>query len=976
MHLKNQPPKSHEALYREIRASLPQVTLNAALPNIKSKSIFSNSQLTQDVRLIGAILGKLIAEHEGETFYCFIETLRQTAKIARHELGEVGFQAMHTVMETFFADNPSQQYTSDIPQLEKAASAFRLFLMLTALVEGYHIAYGESQPTTLADTIGDLIVNGHTGSNILQALGEFQIRLVSTAHPTQIIRQTILEHQKNIFDALHQLHQSKDCPVKQHAAMNRLFENIELLWTTQFSRWQKPRVNDEVNQVLRYFKNTHSTVIPAVYANLQAILETYGNSSDINEEDIPPVLTLGNWVGGDMDGNPYVTPDVFQEALGKHYEAVMSFYQQQIHELAHALTMSQGQVEASADILASIETDFEDAKQSKVDVVRFRYFENREPYRLKLLLIRERLKNTYVTNQNRLQGIKQSATFVYHTPQSFQADLQCVIDSLTQQGYTRSTHQQIKKLHRLVNVFGFHLASLDLREDTQSINKTAEALWPGLCNGEAFKPTIEQLTDELLTLKTLNGEQLSGISECLSDDSDRFIVNRLLGMLDIARQARQHMGEKVCHNFILSMTTSLKDVLNALLVLKQQGLFWCDLNNKYHAYMDIVPLFETIDDLERAPEVMEAMFQNKAYQTQLMARNNYQLVMLGYSDSNKDGGYLSCNWKIYKTQRLLLALAKKYNIKLRFFHGRGGSLGRGGVSSHRAVQALPYESAQYGQDLTEQGEVLSKYYTIQPIAKVHMENWISSFLNKIYSGRINVLPEWIETMETLSESAFKKYRSLVAENPHFIPYFDTVTPREIEWVKIGSRPAKRREMKSVADLRAIPWVFRWYQSRQILPGWYGVGTALESFINSSPDNLKKLQTTYKQWPFLESLLENCEISLEQTDLSIAHYYCELLGDSQPEFQNIFNDITTEYKKTIAMLEAITQTTLLNRPEDNHVKQSIALKETYLDPLNYIQVHLIKAVRSLSYAPTETMTQYQNAIIASIEGVATGLGATG
>lgn len=982
--------KTHLDLYREIRGMLPEVNasqLDVSTKETQRKSVATTSvtdtKVSQDVRLLGAILGKIIAEHEGDSFYRFIETLRQTAKATRHHSGEVGFQAMHQVIEAFFSNCVDETQPASIQQLEKAASAFRLFLMLSTLVEGYHVSYGENKPAPLSDTIGQLIAEGNTTTDILNTLTEFQIRLVATAHPTQIIRQTILEHQKNIFESLHELYASSHCPVQQHKALNSLFENIELLWTTQFSRWQKPKVNDEINQVLRYFKETHATVIPEIYGNIQAALETYGNATEAQLEKLPPILTLGNWVGGDMDGNPFVIPEVFHEALGKHYEAIMSFYQQQVHQLAHALTMSQQQVAAGSDLLASIETDFDDAKNSGVDVLRFRYFEDREPYRLKLLLIRERLKNTYLVNQNRLQGVQLNAAFVYSSPKSFQTDLQCVIDSLTAQGYTRSAHQQLKKLYRLVNVFGFHFASLDLREDTQNINRTAEALWPGLCtmgkekkNKQKCEPTIEEITEELLTLKTLNSEQLLGISECITEDTDRFVVNRLLGMLDAARQARHHMGEKVCHHFILSMTTSLKDVLNALLVLKQQGLFWCDLSEKFHAYMDIVPLFETIQDLERAPEVMQAMFENKAYQTQLAARQNYQLVMLGYSDSNKDGGYLSCNWKIYKTQRLLLALAKKYNIKLRFFHGRGGSLGRGGVSSHRAVQALPYESAKLGQDLTEQGEVLSKYYSIQPIAKVHLENWLTSFLDKIHSDRIPVQNEWIDTMEILSESAFKKYRALVVENPDFITYFDTVTPREIEWVKIGSRPAKRREMKSISDLRAIPWVFRWYQSRQILPGWYGVGSALEAFINSKPDNLNALRKIYTEWPFLESLLENCEISLEQTDLSIAGYYCKILGENQPTFQAIFEDIQTEYKKTIAMLETVTQTTLLNRPEDRLIKQSIALKEPYLDPLNYIQVLLIKAVREFGDTPSEKLTQYQNAIIASIEGIATGLGATG
>jgi phosphoenolpyruvate carboxylase len=357
------------------------------------------------------------------------------------------------------------------------------------------------------------------------------------------------------------------------------------------------------------------------------------------------------------------------------------------------------------------------------------------------------------------------------------------------------------------------------------------------------------------------------------------------------------------------------------------------------------------------------------------------MIMVGYSDSNKDGGYCTSNWNIYKAQQALWQVAREAGVELRFFHGRGGNLGRGGGPAQRAIQALPPETVRYGQDLTEQGEVLSRFYNVPETAQARCESLLNAIIRKNIEKTKQTAVEdsqWECIAEKLSAHARTKYNSLVHENPHFIEYFEQVTPKEVELVKIGSRPSHRRNVQTVSDLRAIPWVFRWFQSRQIIPGWYGLGTALSRFVAENPaENAALLQTVYQQWPFLESILENSEIILRQTDLSIARYYCSLAQDQENTLA-ILDDIEAEYNLTLTMIREITGKPLLSEPESQFLKRSIELKEPYLDPLNYIQVRLLSKYRQLSQNEPDNpmIDSYHRVIISSIEGIATGLGTSG
>jgi len=475
--------------------------------------------------------------------------------------------------------------------------------------------------------------------------------------------------------------------------------------------------------------------------------------------------------------------------------------------------------------------------------------------------------------------------------------------------------------------------------------------------------------NELNVLKDQWREEVSAVAEG-QPIPEAFYKLRLLEMLAVTKLAQKGIDARVTENLIITMTHSVEDVLNALVILKVTGLT---------EYMNLVPLLETLEDLERGPALMQALFSHPAYKAQLALRGNNQLVMLGYSDSNKDAGYVSCNWAIVKAQQALLDVAKAAGVTLRFFHGRGGNLGRGGVSSRRAVQGLPLGSARLGQDLTEQGEVLSRYYVEPGMAKAHLNHWLTAFVEKIVLPESAVNPFWVLCMQQLSDVANVTYRGLTQQQEDFLTYFDQVTPKEIELMKLGSRPSKRREAKAIQDLRAIPWVFRWYQSRHLLPGWFGLGSALKVIVEQeASEGLSTLQAMARDWPFFTSLIENSELSVEQTDLSIAYYYCQQLGGDDARFSAIFEQIKAEFELTKTMLALVLQRPLLTSTHDEVLKVMVDLKEPFLDPLNYIQVLLIKRYRQLQLgSDARNLTQaYHEAITASIEGIAAGLGTTG
>jgi phosphoenolpyruvate carboxylase len=965
-------PLSHTAIINALRSRLPRVELPQKNPRVHETGLPpADDALSEDVRLLGSLLGQVLVEHAGVEFYRAIESLRQVARRARREPGGPDWVELDGIIGQALAGRGAED---SLTWLADAAGAFHLFLTLCNIAEGFHYQ-GQELDAALAH-----LSRITPTAEALDSITVSNVRLVATAHPTKIQRQRVLAHQEDIFNLLKELRRPGDMTaVEQVDLLERLTEKIEVLWATQFSRWEKPQVSDEIDHTLTFFNRTIYDALASFHQRLE---HTYWfRTGRPLPEPHSPRLYLGSWVGGDMDGNPFVTPDVFTEALLKQHRSVLRKYSEDLRSIAPTFSHAAYRAPPAEALSRSIERDIEQVRDAKVDIRAPERVRAREPYRLKLRMIAERLSRR--AESESLTEL--NPAFSYASVAELIADLDLVCNSLAASGYHRSVSQELAAIRRKVDIYGFHGACLDLREDSEVFRRAAATLLEvaGVPGWAALQPAerLERLTQQIAATPNQAAPRFRNpLNPPPIADLDP-MVSRLLCMLDVAWQAQRSIGPESVENLIVTMTSSPEDVLAGLLLIKNQGLFGIAADGKPHSTMDLVPLFETIMDLQRAPQIMDVLFNNAAYAEQLKARGGHQLIMLGYSDSSKDGGYFASNWAVYDAQLALLRVAEKHNIKVRFFHGRGGSIGRGGGPTTRAVMALPPGTSRHGHDLTEQGEVLARHYSIPDIAERHFESTVAALWTKRLTHTAMPEPVWMAAAQRIAEYSRQAYSSLIHEDPDFIAYFEQVTPKEVELVKIGSRPTKRRLAQSVKDLRAIPWVFRWFQSRQILPGWYGLGSGLERYLNEGGQGeaqLQFLRTMYAGWSFFRSVLSNSEIALRQTDLDIARYYVKKLTAPVAVAERILANIDAEYHRTCNVLQRVTGHGLLERAEDKPLGRSIDLKEPYLDPLNYIQVLLLSDYRQmLQNSPADAgLDLYERAIVSSIEGIATGLGTTG
>ncbi len=919
--------------------------------------------LTENVRLLGALVGLVLAEREGPEFYRAVETLRRAARGARRSRTGPSWNELAAIVDRSLAELPPDKA---VRWLGAAAAAFRLFLAVAGLAESVHGSASASELDSVLDH-----VTRSDPAKTREVVDTLRVRLVATAHPTKILRQSIIRHHREICRLLRQLNSPTLSRVEQAEALEALAGQIETMWATRFSRWEKPNVVEEIEHVLSYFRRVLYDAVGDFGHRFDRTYEYFaGDSAPV---EVEPRIVFGSWVGGDMDGNPFVTPEVFETALIRQYHAILELYASELDRLAPLLTHSAQNVPVSDRLARSIDEDLRLLDAAGCPTQGLATQRDREVIRLKLALMAERLRAGQRRSPLDPHGPRRGAE--YRTVEDFVRDLDLVRDCLRQAGYSRTDRTRLQTLARRIRSFAFHLASLDLREDSENIVAAARLLL-SVAGGEPEDTSPEALeaalTRAILSPTTVAPWQL--------EQSTEHPGHRILASLHIARSAQQTIGAQACHHLILTMASAARDVLAGLLLLRTQGLFYRDVLGNYRSSMDLVPLFETIDDLERGPAIVARLLENEAYRTHLRCRGQRQLVMLGYSDSTKDGGYLTSSLCVYLAQQRLLAVAERHGVELRFFHGRGGSIGRGGGPARRAIGSLPVGAARNGFEVTEQGEVLSRLYLDQTTAAHHLDTVVAALLNKRVLPSRDGDPEWIAAAETLSRTAVTAYRSLVHEDPDFLGYFDRVTVREVELLKLGSRPQKRRAAQSVRDLRAIPWVFRWFQSRQILPGWYGVGAALEVFVGEAANPaaaLARLREMHEQWPFFRSVIENCEIVLHQSDLDVAHLYLTEL-DPSPAAERVFARIREEYDRCQQWLPQITGRPLLTAAEDEPLRRSIDLKLPYLDPLNFMQARLLREYRTACQAglKSDTLAAYEEAIVTSVEGIATGLGVTG
>jgi len=908
-------------------------------------------QLSETVRLLGDMLGETIMAQEGHDLFDLVEEIRATTKSLRS--GDSGAEAKMVERMAILVH--------DLPRTRSVLKAFTVYFQLINLAEENHRvrvlrhrlteAHRQGQPMreTIDDAVARLERNGCSAEDVRHLLEHLLIKPVFTAHPTEAKRRTILEKQQSISGILEQRDRTDLTPREQARGIHRLREHITALWQTDETRNRRPTVWDEIHNGLYFFDMTLFEVIPRIYEELESALASHYPDDTF---EIGPALRFGSWIGGDRDGNPNVDAATTEQTLQLHQNLALKRYADDLDGLGHDLSMARTYVDISDDLERSIAEDREILGE-RGDAICKRF--QLEPYRQKVSLMRERIEATH-RQVARPLAERHPEPSAYADAREFLRHLRLIQQSLEGHQATVLAEGALARLIRRVEVFGFHVAELDLR---QHAHKHHDAIAEIL---ERYELTKDYASMSVAERVALLRREISNPRPLTAELHFGEPTNDLVRLVRLARHAKDGIAPEVIGSYVISMTEDTSDVLEVLLLASDAELF---------GRLDISPLFETIDDLQRAPEVLHALFQIPEYREHLSQRGDHQEVMIGYSDSNKDGGYLEANWALYRAQQQIARVCDRHGVELTLFHGRGGSVGRGGGPANRAIRAQPSESVRGRLKLTEQGEVISDRYANPEIAHRHLEQIVHAVL---LAGQeepdADRLDDWMVKLEGLAERTYEVYRALV-EHPEFVETFHTITPIDhIDELNIGSRPSRRKGSERIEDLRAIPWVFAWTQARVGLPGWYGLGAALSEEMTNNVE-VEEWHTMYAEWPFFRTLLDNAQLSLRQADLTIAQRYATLADEGQA---SIVDAIVEEHQRTERAILAITgQSELLD--SESWLQYSIRRRNPYIDPLNFLQVELMRRLREETLDGNDD-AQLRHAILLSLNGIAAGLRNTG
>jgi len=947
-------------------------------------------ELARDVRLLGNALGDVLREQGGEALLQTVERIRALTKEARSRQGQ---DAAEAELDRLFG---AMTFGQALPVLK----AFTTYFQLVNLAEQKEIvrvnrrrafeAGDQPRPESVRDAVKHLRQSGVTADAMRALVGSLSIQIVFTAHPTESKRRSVQEKLHRLSDYLGRLEEQQTSQSDQERLELDIAAETEILWQTDEVRQRRLSVLDEARNILFYFGETLFQVTPRLYADLaKALAENYHGEVF----DIPVFLEYGSWVGGDRDGNPTITLAHTAEVLRLHRDLILSQYIPAVRILSDRLSQSRHYVGISDDLERSLAQDAARLPQVATEAAGR---SPTEPYRRKCEFIWERLRRT----QNNTEG-------GYRTAGEFIADLDLIRLSLEANGGHYAARRALAPLLSQARLFGFHLARLDIREHK---DKYLGALVAVLRDQGMDWIALTEVEKIALLEREIGGRRPLVPTRLEFDDE----TNTTLGLFRLVSDKMQTLGPEAVGSFILSMASDVSDVLAVLLLAKEARL--ADLRPDTSAEcgwsrVDVVPLFETIEDLENAPAVLDTLLSNPLYRRNVSLRGDSQEVMVGYSDSNKDGGYLTANWKLYVAQARLADVAQRHGVALRLFHGRGGAVGRGGGPAGKAILAQPPGSVRGRLKITEQGEVIAARYFDQEIAYRNLEQIVHAVLmasaeqapeeplpnpspegrgaRQASEGETPPFPSgegvgggslWAEIMEEVSDAALHAYRALVYDDPNFVRFFQEATPiGELAQLNIGSRPPKRTASDRIEDLRAIPWVFSWMQSRYTLPGWYGVGTALAGYADQSPTHLTRLREMYRQWSFFTTMLDNAQMSLAKADMDIAARYARLVGD-QAIAKRIYETIAGEYRRSVEIICHITEQEALldNQPV---LQKSIRLRNPYVDPLSYLQVEILRRLRALPPEGDSEDLKAQRrdlraAVLLSINGVAAGVKNTG
>ncbi len=898
--------------------------------------------LKNDIRLLGRVLGDTIRQQEGQDVFDIIEQIRQTSIRFRRDDDIQAKQELGQLLNSLSPENTRH-----------VVRAFSYFSHLSNIAEDQHHirrtrSYALSGSIQHEGNLSFALANAREAGIDDAALHAFfagaHIRPVLTAHPIEVSRKSILNAHRLIAEQLEQRDRQALTPEELEENQNTLQSAILTLWQTRMLRPSKLSVIDEVENGLSFYKRTFLQQLPKLYVGLEKQLDQ--KPTDIGAL-IPAFFKIGSWIGGDRDGNPFVTAEILQKTISMQSEVAIKFYLDELNNLYKELSLSELLVTPSAELLELAEHSLYQSPHR-----------SDEPYRRALTSIYARMTATANYFKSNTPDTEHAPRYL--SAEDFLHELEIIDRSLHSHGSAELADARLKRLRYAVSIFGFHLASIDLRQNSDVHERSVAELLASVNPGFNYSQLPEAEKVSLLLQELSNPRPLYSPFIQYSEET--------VGELAIFKQAlaiKQKYGESSIENAIISKADSVSDILELALLMKETGLL-SSANRTLK--LNVVPLFETIADLQGASVIMDSIFSEPLYRELLNSRGLMQEVMLGYSDSNKDGGFLTSGWELYKAEIQLVQTFKKHGVRLRLFHGRGGSIGRGGGPSYQAILAQPGGAVQGQIRLTEQGEVISSKYSNPDMGRRNLEVMAAATLEATLLTNNHAAPDiaFLAVMDSLSNHAFKCYRELVYDNTGFERYFwQSTVIDEIANLNIGSRPASRKKSKAIEDLRAIPWVFSWAQCRIMLPGWYGFGSAIQHYLNQNENGLEKLRSMYQTWPFFASMLSNMVMVLAKSDLAISSRYAELVKD-QDLAQAIFSTIRSEWQDTKRMVLAITEQEELL---DNNalLKRSIQHRFPYLDPLNHVQIELLKRYREGLRDEATT-----RGIHLSINGIAAGL----
>jgi len=897
----------------------------------------SLSQLGTDIRLLGNLLGEIIREQHGASAFDLVERVRAQARSRReHATDAAPTLALAATIDALTLDEHSvliKAFSNYFQLINIAEDQQRVRVLRQREAAG---ALGES----LDAAIGSLHASGLTAAQMRDILDRLQIRLVLTAHPSEAKRTEVLRKLHTISAMMTSHERQRLLPREQAMLQARLKTIIEELWQTPSTRATHKTVADEVDFGLYFLTSVIMDVTLEVYEDLEASLRTYYPEADWSV--LPIVLRYGSWIGGDRDGNPNVTADVTVQTLATLHQAALHVYLHDVASLRDHLTQSIEEVGVSPALLAAVHAPGNETLERRYPG---------EMYRQQMELIWQRLHGD-----------------TYRDSQALLHDLALVSESLRHYGGIHAASDALRRLERKVQVFGLHLAPLDIREDARLHRATLDELFRhyGIVPHYAALPEADK--------QALLSREIANPRPFFPADTTPFseTTQRIIATWRMIAEAHRRYGPTVIDTVVASMSQQPSDTLAMLLMATEVGVAKA---------LDLVPLFETLDDLHRGAEMMAGLFANPTYRQYLTARSTgsrlHQQIMLGYSDSGKDGGYLASNWQLYHAQQTLTATCEAHGVSLQLFHGRGGSIGRGGGPTNRAILSQPLQSLRGGIKITEQGEAIAYRYGNADIGRRHLQQILHAMLLALGTPQTTVTevkPAWLAAMRQLAEISHRAYRAFVYETAGFLEYWHQATPiHELSQLPISSRPARRASAGGFESIRAIPWIFSWMQSRALLPSWFGVGTAFDTFCQTRPDGLSLLREMYRAWPFFNAVLENLQLDVAKADMGIAALYASLVCETALR-DTILEVIRAEHARTSQQLCAVLEQAALleNVPV---LQRSIARRNPYVDPLNFMQVALLRELRQLA-PDTPRYHAVLRTVLATIHGIAAGMKTTG